>query len=434
VSLLADATELGPELIALRRELHRIPEIGLHLPKTQQRVLTALEGLPLEVTTGTDVSSVTAVLRGGKQTGRRQAVDHQAVDHQTGDHQTGDRQPGDHQAGGRQTGDQQGQVILLRGDMDALPVTERTGEEFTSGHDGAMHACGHDLHTAGLVGAARLLSARRAELTGDVVFMFQPGEEGFDGASFMIREGVLDAAGRHVDAAYGLHVLSSKVPLHGWAGRPGPLMAASDGLFVRVVGAGAHGSAPHTGLDPVPAACEMVTALQTLVTRRFDVFDPVVLTVGVMRAGTKRNIIPDDAFFEATVRSFSFEARERVKELAVRVCEDIATAHGLRAEVRYDAEYPVTVNDATQHEFVADTVRDVFGDERFLPMPNPDTGSEDFSRVLNEVPGAYIFLGATKGDDPDTAPSNHSPLATFDDAVIPEGAALLAELALRRLV
>jgi hippurate hydrolase len=397
VSLLADATELGPELVALRRELHRFPEIGLHLPRTQERVLAALDGLPLEITTGKDLTSVTAVLRGGAQ------------------------------------GAGQGPVVLLRGDMDALPLTERTGEEFASRDDGAMHACGHDLHTAGLVGAARLLSARKAELTGDVVFMFQPGEEGLDGASHMIREGVLTAAGRRVDFAYGLHVLSSEVPTHSFAGRPGPLMAASDGLFVRVVGAGAHGSAPHTGLDPVPAACEMVTALQAMVTRRFDVFDPVVVTVGVLRAGTKRNIIPDDAYFEATVRSFSVQARERVRALAVRICEDIATAHGLRAEVRYDSEYPVTVNDAAQHEFLADTVRDVFGADRFAPMPNPDTGSEDFSRVLNEVPGAYVFLGATRSADPDSAPSNHSPLAMFDDAVLPDGATLLAELAVRRL-
>jgi amidohydrolase len=393
MSIRADAAELGPELIALRRDLHQIPEIGLHLPRTQERVLAALDGLPLELTTGTDLSSVTAVLRGARP----------------------------------------GPVVLLRGDMDALPVIERTGEEFTSKHDGAMHACGHDLHTAGLVGAARLLSARRADLGGDVVFMFQPGEEGCDGAGHMIREGVLDAAGRRADLAYGLHVVSDMMPAHRFAGRPGPLMAASDGLFVRVIGAGTHGSRPHGGLDPVPVACEIVTALQTMVTRRFDVFDPVVVTVGMFHAGTKRNIIPDEAEFDATIRSFSVQARERMAHTAVRLCEDIAAAHGLRAEVRYETEYPVTVNNGTQLDFVADTVRDLFGDEVFLPMDNPVTGSEDFSRVLAEVPGAYVFLGASRSADPEHAPGNHSPLATFDDAVVPDGAALLAELAVRRL-
>jgi hippurate hydrolase len=393
MGLREDAATLQDELVALRRELHQIPEVGLHLPRTQERVLAALAPLPLEISTGTDLSSVTAVLRG----------------------------------------DRPGPVVLLRGDMDALPVTEGTGLDYTSRHDGVMHACGHDLHTAGLVGAAQLLSARRAELAGDVVFMFQPGEEGFDGASYMISEGVLTAAGRPVDAAYGLHVLSSTLDRGIFSSRPGPLMAASAGLFVRVVGAGGHGSTPYRTLDPIPAACEMVTALQTMVTRRFDVFDPVVLTVGVLQAGTRRNIIPDDASFEATVRSFSSATSAQAGEHAVRLCEHIAAAHGLRVEVRYEQEYPATVNNATEHEFAAATVRDVFGPDRFEDLADPMTGSEDFSRVLDRVPGAYVFLGACMGDDPSAAPSNHSPRAAFDDTVLADGAALLAELAVRRL-
>jgi amidohydrolase len=394
MSLRDDAKALAPELVALRRELHQIPEIGLDLPRTQERVLAALAGLPLEISSGRQLSSVTAVLRGGKP----------------------------------------GPVVLLRGDMDALPVTERTGEEFSSRHEGAMHACGHDLHTAGLVGAARLLAARAADLTGDVVFMFQPGEEGRDGARYMIEEGVLEAAGRPVEAAYGLHVSSSKYHKGVFTGRPGPLMAASAGLTVRVVGAGGHGSSPHRSLDPVPAACEMVLALQTMVTRRFDVFEPVVITVGRFHAGTRRNVIPDDATFDATVRAFNQDALARLSELAVRVCEDIATAHGLRAEAAFEGEYPLTVNDATEYEFLAATVREVFGEERYEPMKDPITGSEDFSRVLDRVPGAYVFLGATvEDDDPDAAPTNHSPLARFDDDVLADGAALLAELAVRRL-
>jgi amidohydrolase len=388
-----DATALQDELAALRRALHQIPEIGLHLPLTQARVLTALDSLPLEITTGSGLSSVTAVLRGGSA----------------------------------------GPVVLLRGDMDALPVTERSGEEFSSRHDGAMHACGHDLHTAGLVGAARLLSARRDALAGDVVFMFQPGEEGHDGAGHMIAEGVLSAAGRPVDAAYGLHVSSSTYAKGMFTSRPGTLMAASDGFRVRVVGAGGHGSRPHGALDPVPAACEMVTALQTMVTRRFDVFEPTVITVGTFHAGTRRNIIPDDAVFDATVRTFSPTVRTKVRERAVRLCEHIAAAHGLRAEAIYHEEYPVTVNDDAEYDFAAATVREVFGEERFEQLDHPLTGSEDFSRVLNEVPGAYVFLGACRTADPATAPTNHSPLAAFDDGVLADGAALLAELAVRRL-
>lgn len=396
MSLREDAAVIGPELVELRRALHREPEVGLKLPRTQARVLEAIDDLPLEVTTGDSLTSVTAVLRGG-------------------------RRPGDGAP-----------AVLLRGDMDGLPVAERSGVDFTSELDGTMHACGHDLHVAGLVGAARLLSARRADLPGDVVFMFQPGEEGWDGASNMIAEGVLDAAGPTVRAAYGLHVFAA-APTGLFQSRPGPLMAASDGLFVRVIGAGGHGSRPQSAIDPVTAACEMVTALQTMVTRRFDVFDPVVLTVGVLRAGTRRNIIPDEAYFEATVRTFSPRAKELVAANAVRVCEGIAQAHGLQVDARYEDEYPVTVNDADEHEFVADAIRDVFGEDRHKRLSDPNTGSEDFSRVLAAVPGTYVFLGADTTGDPDTAPGNHSPLATFDESVLPDGAALLAELAVRKL-
>jgi hippurate hydrolase len=396
VATIAEAAAQGPELTRLRRELHQRPEVGLQLPYTQERVLAALDGLPLEITLGKSLTSVTAVLRGGARSG--------------------------------------GPAVLLRGDMDALPLTERVAAPYASRTGDTMHACGHDLHTAMLVGAAQLLAARRDRLAGDVVLMFQPGEEGWDGAGAMLNEGVLEAAGRRVVAAYGLHVSSAMVPRGVFASRPGPLMAASDGLFVTVRGAGGHGSAPHRAKDPVPAAAEMITALQTLVTRGFDVFDPVVVTVGVVQAGTKRNIIPDTARFEATVRSFSKEARARMAEAAVALVRSIAAAHGLEVDVSYTEEYPVTSTDAAQTAFVADTVADLFGGDRYLPLDNPLTGSEDFSRVLDAVPGSFAFLGAAPpGADVATAPYNHSPYAEFDDAVLPDGAALLAELALRRL-
>ncbi|SHH57637.1 hippurate hydrolase [Jatrophihabitans endophyticus] len=392
--LLAEARARHDDLVTLRRALHRDPELGLELPRTQQRVLAELDGLPLEIATGpAGLGSVVAVLR-GRPTGRS---------------------------------------VLLRADMDGLPVTEETGLDFAA-TTGTMHACGHDLHTTMLIGAARLLATHRDELDGDVVLMFQPGEEGYDGAGHMIADGVLDAAGPRAEAAFFMHVTAATVPSGVVALRPGPMMSAADTLHVTVVGTGGHASNPHRAQDPVAVTAEIVTALQTMVTRQFDVFDPVVITVGNLHAGTQHNIIPERAHFDATVRSFSPEHQHALSERAVRLCEGIAAAHGLRAEVEYESLYPVTVNDVAMTDFLGATAAELFGTPATLLMPDPHTGSEDFSRVLAEVPGAMAFLGATPpGADPDTAPFNHSPLAVFDEAVLPAGAALYAKLALDRL-
>ncbi|MGG7573891.1 M20 metallopeptidase family protein [Streptomyces sirii] len=393
MNLRDDARSLSDDLVRLRRSLHRIPETGLALPRTQEAVLAELDGLPLEVSTGERLSSVTAVLRGG----------------------------------------QPGPVVLLRGDMDALPVTERTGLDFAADND-RMHACGHDLHTAMLAGAAKLLSAHRDRLAGDVLFMFQPGEESYDGARHMLDEGLLDAAGQRPAAAYALHVLSAGLPGGVFRTRGGPALAASNVLRVTVRGEGGHGSMPFRAKDPVQAACAMVTALQAWITRTFDVFDPVVLTVGTFHAGTQQNVIPDTAVFEATVRSFSDAAQARVKDGTVEVCRGIAAAYGVGVDADFAEVYPVTVNDHAEADFAANTVREVLGEERFAPMTQPLAGAEDFSRVLAEVPGAMILLGAPPaGADHERSPNNHSPLAEFDDAVLADGATMYAELATRRL-
>jgi amidohydrolase len=323
---------------------------------------------------------------------------------------------------------------LLRGDMDALPVAERTGAPYASQVPGAMHACGHDLHTAMLAGAARLLCARQADLPGNVIFMFQPGEEGHGGARIMIAEGVLDAAGERPCAAYALHVASSILPLGVVAGRPGTAMAAADTLHVTVHGRGGHGSQPHLASDPIPTACEIVTALQTMVTRQFDVFDPVVLTVGTFHAGTTDNVIPDDAKFVATVRTFSPQSRDRVRDAALGLIGQIAAAHGMAADASFVDGYPVTVNDEGEFGFVKQTASELLGEARFLTSPFPITGSEDFSYVLEQVPGAFMMLGACPpGIEPATAAYNHSAEAAFDDAALADGTALYAQLALRKL-
>jgi amidohydrolase len=327
-----------------------------------------------------------------------------------------------------------GPVVLLRGDMDALPVTEETQLSYASEIPGVMHACGHDLHTAMLAGAARVLSARRAELPGTVIFMFQPGEEGYAGARHMINEGVLDAAGPRPAAAYGLHVTSNRLPCGVFSTRPGPMLAAADQITVTVHGRGGHASQPHLAADPIPAACEMVLALQTMVTRRFDVFDPVVITVGSLHAGTTDNVISDQATFLATARSYSARSRSALAKCVPELIQDIAHAHGLTADAEYATEYPVTVNDTAEAAFATETITAAFGPGRGETAQFPITGAEDFSFVLEEVPGAFVFLGACPPDrDPETAPTNHSALATFDDAALVEGTSLYAELALRRL-
>lgn len=391
-ALRSDAHALSSGVIALRRRLHQHPEVGLQLPKTQQIVLEAIDGLGLEIEPGTSTTSVTAVLRGGRP----------------------------------------GSAVLLRGDMDGLPLTEATGLAYASQEPGAMHACGHDLHTAMLVGAARVLAAHRDELAGDVVFMFQPGEEGYDGAAHMLREGVLDASGQRVSSAYGMHVMAA-IDKGVFSTRPGTLMSASAALTVTVRGAGGHGSAPHLAKDPITVAAQMLGDLQTLITRRFDVFDPIVLSPGTFHAGTARTIIPDTATFEATVRAFSSAAQDRLEAEAIRLCTNVGAAYDVGVEVDFRREYPATINHVEHAAFVESVVGTTFGTDRFTLMRAPQPGAEDFSRVIAEVPGCYLMLGARPADDGVLVPDNHSPLVQFDESVLPDGVLLHCQLALHAL-
>ena len=334
MSIANDARRLHPELASLRRALHSDPEIGLDLPRTQEKVLRELRTLPLEISTGTGCSSVVGVLRGTKPALVGQCP----------------------------------ATVLLRADMDALPLQEELDVPFASQRPGVMHACGHDLHTAMLAGAARLLSARREEFSGSVVFMFQPGEESRHGARVMIDEGVLEAAGAPADAAYALHVFSGLVPHGQFFTRPGPMLASSDEARVTINGKGGHGSAPHLARDPVAAAAELVTSLQVMVTRRFDVFDPVVVTVGFLQAGTKANIIPASATFHATVRTFTPATRQRARTEIQRLVHNVALGYDLSADVEYVEGYPPTVNDEAEVAFAVQTINDSvrFGSVHYL--------------------------------------------------------------------
>ncbi|GAA0575429.1 amidohydrolase [Kribbella sandramycini] len=392
MELVAESAGLAAGLVGLRRELHRDPEVGLVLPRTQERVLEAIAGLPLEVSRGREVSSVVGVLRGGRP----------------------------------------GPTVLLRGDMDALPVVEETGLEYAS-ENGNMHACGHDLHTAGLVGAAQLLSAHREELRGNVVFMFQPGEEGLGGAGYMLREGLLQASGETPIAAYAVHVWGL-APKGLFQTRPGTMMAGSNQLHVTVHGRGGHGSTPHTTADPVPVVAELVGALQTYVTRRVNVFDPVVITVTQLKAGIAINVIPNEATLGATVRTLSNETFEQLSRELPALAESIAAAHGCTVDARLDLQYPVTINDRERTPETLAKLTELFGPEQVELLDNPLMGAEDFSMVLQEVPGSFVMLGARPDDVPAAdAPSNHSSVVRFDDDVLPLQAAALAHLAMSHL-
>ncbi len=390
---------IAPELIDLRRRLHADPELGLHLPRTQAAVLEALQGLGLEITTGESLSSVVAVLRG------------------RGPGSDADDPP----------------TVLLRGDMDGLPVTEETGLDYAA-TTGTMHACGHDLHTSGLVGAARLLAERVDDLPGNVVFMFQPAEESPGGAKPMIDEGLLQAAGSTIDAAFAIHVWAL-ADAGAFATRPGTVLAGSNILTVTVNGEGGHGSSPHTGVDPIPVAAELVLALQSYVTRRVSVFDPVVITVGKIQAGSRANIIPDTAELVASVRTLSQDSLEQLATDLPRLIDGITAAHGCSAETDFAVNYPATINDAAMTEHTRSVLAATFGEDRISELPDPVMGSEDFSYVLQQVPGAFVMLGARPADVPEEdSPSNHSSKVRFDDGVLGDQAAALAELAWQTLL
>jgi hippurate hydrolase len=392
-SLLDDARDVYDDAVRLRRALHRKPEIGLQLPATQAAILAAIGDLDLDVRTGDSLSSVVAVLDGARP----------------------------------------GPTVLLRGDMDALPLTEDTGLEFASAADGAMHACGHDTHVAMLAGAARVLARRRAEIAGRVLFMFQPGEEGYHGARYMLEEGLIEATGEPPSGAFALHITSlfasGTINLRG-----GPQLASNDVLRITVTGRGGHASMPHRANDPIPAACEIVTALQTMVTRRTSVFEPVVVTIAHIRAGTTSNVIPETAFLEGTVRTLSGEVRAEVHDHVRRVATGIAAAHSLTAEVDIEAGYPVTVNDGAFAGFAHEVAAELLGDAAVVRMADPIMGAEDFSYVLERVPGAMAFLGACPpGLDPAEAAPNHSNRVVFDEPAMATGIATYAAVALRHL-
>ena len=391
--LLAQANRVLPDAVELRRAIHHHPELGLILPRTQAAIVDALRELNLEVRAGDNVSSVVADLHGTPTHDER--------------------------------------VILLRADMDALPMSEDTGLPYASEVDGAMHACGHDAHVAMLVAAARLLALRTADLHGTVRFMFQPGEEGFHGARHMIDAGLLEQP--NVDAAFALHV-APNLPSGSISTRGGALMASADVIDILVTGKGGHASTPYLANDPMPVAAEIVQALQVMVTRRINAFDPVVVTITKMTAGTTSNVIPESVHLLGTLRAVSESGRSLATDGIERVATSIAQAHEMHADVTVVPGYPVTVNDDEFAKFALDVGRDLVGVDHVLEMPTPAMGAEDFSYVLQKRPGALAFLGVCPpGERPKRAHSCHSNRMMIDENGMQTGIAMHSAVALSYL-
>ncbi len=388
-SLTEAAETLLPEMVALRRAIHAEPELGLHNPLTAAKIRAALAGLPLEWREGPSTTGLVGVLRGSAN----------------------------------------GRTVLLRGDSDALPMPEDTGLPFASTVPGVMHACGHDSHVAMLAGAARLLSDRREELAGTVLFMFQPGEEGHHGARFMLNDGLLDPL---PDAAFALHVMPNAP--HGMVGgRAGPLLASADMIEIRVKGRGGHASMPHDACDPVPIACAIVTAIQTFVTREVPVADPAVVTIGKIEAGTTNNVIAESAYLLGTTRTLSPTRRAAVQAGLRRVAQGIAAAHGATADITITEGFPVTICDPRAVAFGRDTVEALYPGA-WNDMAQPVMGAEDFAYVLEKVPGAMFFLGVShEGADWRQCCPLHSNRMVLDESVMARGAAVHAALATRFL-
>ena len=393
-ALVAEAATYLETLQGIRRDLHQIPEFALDLPKTQERILASIKGIG-EVTLGKNLTSIALLIKGA----------------------------------------QPGPTVLLRADMDALAVQEDTSEDFQS-TNGYMHACGHDLHMAMGIGAAHLIATHKDKLHGDVVVWFQPGEEGHDGAGVMLEEGAHLISGNKPIAAYGLHVFSAMLPNRVFASRPGTMMASAGDLIVKVTGAGGHGSSPWMANDPITPLVEVISGMQTFLNKRLNAFDPVIVNVGWLDAGDTHttNVIPETASFGATVRTFSREHFAKLRDVVPEYLAGVAKSYGVTIEHEFSNATKVLINDVDAVTRVERVVKDTFGPQRYFDMPTPMAGGEDMASIIEEMGGAFVFLGAHKpGVDFMTAAVNHSNKAELDDTVLADGAALLAAMAFDHL-
>ena len=382
------AEEIGPGVVADRRDIHQYPELGFSEQRTAALVAARLRDLGLDVRTGVGGTGVVGLLKGGKA----------------------------------------GKTVLLRADMDALPIEEANDTPYRSQFPGLMHACGHDAHTAMLLGVAWVFAHAREEISGTVKFMFQPAEEGGGGAQRMIEDGILNDP--PVDAAFGMHVDTERYVGQA-ALRSGPAMASSDRFTITIHGKGGHAASPHRTVDPIVVGAHLITALQTIVAREVSPNEPAVITIGSLISGTTNNVIPDRAVLTGTVRAYHADVRRTMERRIGELARGIARAMRANAEVDYQVGYPVLVNDPHAVGVVKAALGKVLGSGAVIDR-EAVLGAEDFAFILQKVPGAMIHLGVR-----DRAWERPRPVhtATFDlnEEALPVGVAALAATALEFL-
>jgi len=392
-TLVADVDEILPGLVADRRWLHEHPELGMHEVETSRFVTERLQSLGVEdIRTGISETGVTALVRGS----------------------------------GSGTGPGAGKVVLLRADMDALPIEEENDVDYRSQTPGVMHACGHDGHTSMLLATTRLLMERRHEFAGTVKVLFQPCEEsGPGGAKWMIDEGVLEDP--HVDAVFGLH-LAQSLPVGMVSAPDGPTMSGGQFFTCTVQGRGGHGAMPHLAADPIVAACAMITQLQTIVSRNVNARDTAVLSVGTIHGGKAANVIPDTVEFAATFRTFSEDVQTLVRERAVAIMEGIAAAMGVSVTIDMSAGLPAVINDPAMAAIVRAAAAKIVGPDKAI-AGEPWMASEDFSYFLNERPGCYFFVGS-RNEERGLIWDHHHPKFNFDEDALGIGVATMTQTVL----
>jgi hippurate hydrolase len=379
--------EFHADMTAWRQDLHAHPELGLQESRTSAQVQALLKSFGVdEVIVDIAKTGVVGVIRGGQPVGQ------------------GDR------------------AIGLRADMDALPIHEETGLPYASRHPGVMHACGHDGHTAMLLGAAKYLAETR-NFDGTVYVIFQPAEENFGGGQIMVQEGLFERF--PMEQVYGLHNWPM-APEGTFLWRVGPVMAAVAQIEITITGKGAHGAHPEHGTDPIVIASQIVSALQTVVSRTIDATESGVVTIGHINGGHTHNVIPETVHMKGTARWFAPHIGDRLEAGVRRLASGIAESFGAQAEVKFDRVYPATVNDEAATELACAAARSVVGEQRVNHMTRPTMGGEDFSFMLNAKQGAYLMLGGGRGKDDFMV---HHPRYDFNDAILPIGASYWATLA-----